>query len=206
MNPDRLRRAPWVLRYRVGPRLASRARQVAVEATHRHCHVEFRGPVRLGPGFTLEIPDNGTLVVGSGVDFRRGFVCEISGGGVVTIGDGSIFTSNVRIQCTTSIDIGRRCVFAQDVLLVDGKHRYGDPEVHSLEQGYDYRPLHIGDSVVVMSKSTVVADIGEGAFIGAHSLVTRPIPAHCLAFGTPAKPAEYFRSPVLAERVLTAER
>jgi acetyltransferase-like isoleucine patch superfamily enzyme len=51
-----------------------------------------------------------------------------------------------------------------------------------------------------------VADIGEGTFIGAHSLVTRPIPAHCLAFGTPAKPAEYFRTPAApAERVLLAE-
>jgi acetyltransferase-like isoleucine patch superfamily enzyme len=177
-----------------------------VQATHRHCRVEFRGPVRLGPGFSLEIPDNGTLVVGSGVDFRRGFSCEISGSGVVTIGDGSIFTSNVTIQCTTSIDIGRRCVFAQDVLLVDGKHRYGDPELHSLEQGYVYRPIRIGDGAVVMSKSTVVADIGEGAFVGAHSLVTRPIPAHCLAFGTPAKPVEYFGAPAEPERVLSAER
>jgi acetyltransferase-like isoleucine patch superfamily enzyme len=168
--------------------------------------VEFRGPVRLGPGFSLDIPDNGTLVVGSGVDFRRGFTCEITGSGVVTIGDGTIFTSNVTIQCTTSIDIGRRCVFAQDVLLVDGKHRYGDPHLHSLEQGYVYRPIRIGDGAVVMSKSTVVADLGEGAFVGAHSLVTRPIPAHCLAFGTPAKPMEYFEAAAEPERVLSAER
>ena len=204
MNPERIRRAPWVLRYRVTPRVTSWARRVAVEATHRHCHVEFRGPVRLGPGFTLEIPDHGTLIVGGGVDFRRGFSCEISGDGRVVIGDGSIFTSNVRIQCTTSIDIGRRCVFAQDVLLVDGKHRYGDPDVHSLEQGYDYRPVRIGDGAVVMSKSTVVADIGEGAFVGAHSLVTRPIPAHCLAFGTPARPVEFFRPQDAPGAVLAA--
>lgn len=194
-----------MLRYRVGPRLASRARQFAVEAPHRHCRVEFQGPVRLGPGFSLDIPGNGTLVVGTGVDFRRGFVCEISGGGVVTIGDGSIFTSHALIQCTTSIDIGRRCVFGQDLLIVDGKHRYGHPELHALEQGYDYRPIRIGDGVLVMSKCTIVADIGEGSFIGAHSLVARPIPAHCLAFGTPAKPADFFRSPAQADRVLSAE-
>lgn len=205
MSSDRLRRAPWLLRYRVGQRLSSSARQLAVRATHRHCRVEFRGPVRLGPGFSLDIPDGGTLVVGSGVDFRRGFVCEISGDGLVTIGDGSIFTSHALIQCTTSIDIGRRCVFGQDVMLIDGKHRYGDPELHVLEQGYNYQPIRISDGVVVMSKCTVVADIGEGAVIGAHSLVTRPIPAHCLAFGTPAKPVENFRSPALANGVLSTE-
>lgn len=178
---------------------------IGVGMTHRHCRVEFSGPARLGPGFSLDIPDHGTLIVGSGVDFRRGFSCEISGEGKVTIGDGSIFTSSVKIQCTTSIDIGRRAVFAQDVLIVDGKHRYGDPDVHSLEQGYDYRPIRIGDGALVMSKSTVMADIGEGAFIGAHSLVTRPIPPHCLAFGTPAQPVEFFRSPAPAVRVLTSE-
>jgi acetyltransferase-like isoleucine patch superfamily enzyme len=205
VSPDRLRRAPWVLRYRVGQRLASSARKLAVEATHQHCRVEFRGPVRLGPGFSLEIPDGGSLVVGSGVDFRRGFVCEISGDGVVTIGDGSIFTSHALIQCTTSIDIGRRCVFGQDLMLIDGKHRFGDPDLHLLEQGYDYRPVRIGDCAIVMSKCTVAADIGAGAVIGAHSLVTRPIPAHCLAVGTPAKPVQYFRAADLADRVLSAE-
>ena len=138
---DRLRKLPWHLRYRVGAGVASDLRRVMVLATHRHCRVEFRGPVRLGPGFSLWIPDRGTLIVGSGVEFRRGVVCEISGEGRVTIGDGSIFTGGNFIQCSTSVDIGEGCVFAQATMVVDGSHRFGDASRHSLEQGYDYRAL-----------------------------------------------------------------
>ena len=73
-----LRRVPWRLRYGVAGRAMSTTRRIMVKATHLHCHVEFRGPVRVGPGFALDIPERGTFIVGPGVDFRRGFVCEIS--------------------------------------------------------------------------------------------------------------------------------
>ncbi len=191
---DRLRKLPWAARYRAGAGLASSLRRLSVTATHRHCRVEFQGPVRVGPGLRLWIPDHGTLVVGPGVDLRRDFHCEISGYGRVTIGAGTIFAGRTVIQCTTSIDIGPGCVFADGVLLVDGKHRYGDPGRPMLEQGYDYRPLTIGAGASVMTMSTVFADVGEGAFVGAHSVVSRPVPPHCLAVGAPARAVEYFEA------------
>lgn len=177
----------WRARHRWAPRAASALRRLDVQVTHGHATVEFRGPVRLGPGFALDLPGAGTFVVGAGVDFRRGFVCEISEQGRVVIGDGSIFTRDVLVQCTTSIDIGRRCVFSQDVLLADGNHRYSDPEVHPLDQGYDFRPLVIGDGALVLAKCTVLAPVGERAVVAAGSVVTRPVPAHTLVGGAPAR-------------------
>ena len=184
--------AAWRLQHRWAPRAASALRRVAVKVTHGHATVEFRGPARLGPGFSLNVPDAGTLVFGHGVDLRRGFVCEISGNGRVVIGDGSIFTSHALIQCSTSIEIGRRCVFAQSVLIADGNHRFRDPTVHMLEQGYNFRPVVVGDGAFVGSKCTVLASIGERAVVAAHSVVTRPVPAFTLVGGAPAKPLEYF--------------
>ncbi|MCL4421659.1 MAG: acyltransferase [Actinobacteria bacterium] len=188
--PERLKRLPWSLAYRQAPRAASFLRRIAVVATHQHCRVEFLGPVRLGPGFHLEIPDRGTLIVGRGVDLRRGFVCEISNDGRVTIGDGCIFTSNALIQCTTSIDIGPRCIFAQSALIVDGSHRFRDPDKYIADQGYNYRPIRIGEGVAVMAKCTIFADIGDHTMVGANSVVSRDLPARCLAFGAPARPVE----------------
>src|SRR5947207_2484442 len=127
------RRIPWYLRYRLGARWASEARKAMILATHQHCTVEFQGPVRLGPGFTLEIPDRGSFIVGPGVDFRMGFKCEISGDGVVRIGAGSVFTSHMLIQCTTSIDIGERCAIGQSCLITDGFHQYRDHTRHLLD-------------------------------------------------------------------------
>jgi acetyltransferase-like isoleucine patch superfamily enzyme len=197
LDRARLRRLPWEARYRLGRRVASEARRVLVELTHRHCRVEFQGPVYLGPGFALDIPGPGSFLVGPGVEFRRGFVCEISGGGRVSIGPGCSFTSNVLVQCSTSIDIGARCAFGQSVILVDGSHRFRDPSVPFLAQGYDFRPIVIGDDVAVMSKCTVLNSIGDHAFVGANSVVTRPIPAYCLAVGAPARVVEYFGPPEL---------
>lgn len=192
MAGNGVRKLPWRLRYRWGARLASDVRRLMVKATHLHAHVEFRGPVRIGPGFQLDIPDAGTLIVGPGVDFRSGFKCEINGSGRVEVGMGTTFTSNALIQCSTSIVIGERCGFGQSVLIVDGYHRYRDPDVHWLEQGYDYRPIRIGDGAGISDKCTIQADIGERAMIASGSVVNRPIPAYCLAVGAPARVVSYF--------------
>jgi len=164
-------------------------------ATHLHCRVEFQGPLRIGPGFHLDIADNGTLIVGPGVDFRHGFKCEISGSGRVVIGEGTIFTSHCLIQCSTSIEIGRRCTFGQSALIYDGTHRFEDLDRHWLDQGYDFQPIKIGDAVGVSDKCTIHADIGDRAMIASHSVVTRPIPAYCVAAGAPARVVRYFGPP-----------
>ena len=113
----------------------------------------------------------------------------------MTIGAGSVFTFNALVQCTTSIEVGALCVIAQAVLLVDGSHRFRDPATPLLGQGYDYRPIRIGDRASIMAKSTVLADVGEGAFVAAGAVVTRPVPAFCVAAGVPARVIEYFGPP-----------
>lgn len=190
-----LRTLPWHLRYRTGATLASGLRRLSVLATHRHCRVVLERPTYLGPGFHLRIPESGEFIVAPGVEFRRGFGCEISGNGRVSIGSGSAFTWNVIIQCSTTIEIGEGCVFAQSVLIADGNHRFRDPSKPMVSQGYDFRPIKIGDRANVMAKCTVLADIGEGSFIGANSVVTKPIPAYCLAVGAPARVVDYFGPP-----------
>jgi acetyltransferase-like isoleucine patch superfamily enzyme len=195
---EALRKLPWRLKYEMGWRLTTRAKLLVIRATHRHCHVEFQGPVRLGPGFELVIPDAGTFIVGPGVDFRRGFVCELSGDARVEIGAGSTFTSQALLQCTTSITIGERCHFGQSLLIVDGNHRFRDPSLTLFEQGYDFRPVVIENDVAVTTKCSIIgAHIGQHSFIGANSVVSSDIPAYCLAFGAPARVADYFGPPEL---------
>lgn len=193
----RWRKLPWKLRHEVLAGLGSDARKLVVRLTHRHCRVEFQGPVRLGPGFALHIPDQGTLVVGPGVDFRRRFYCEISGRGEVIIGGGTTFTADAMIQCTTSIRIGERCAFGQSTFIVDGSHDFRDHTQHWSQVPDRHRPITIGDGALVNSKCTVVSDIGERAVIGANTVVTRPVPAYCLAAGVPARIVEYFGPPEL---------
>ncbi|MFL5907868.1 MAG: acyltransferase [Solirubrobacterales bacterium] len=159
---------------------------------HPHADIRFGKPVYLGPGFSLHMPDGGTFIAADGVEFRRGFRAEVGREGRLTIGPGSVFTYYVLVQCSTSIEIGARCMFGQSTIVVDGNHRFRDLTKPMLAQGYDFKPIRIADDATVTTKCTIIADIGERAFIGANSVVTKPIPAFTVAAGSPAHPLEYF--------------
>ncbi|MFN2536565.1 MAG: hypothetical protein ABR549_00255 [Mycobacteriales bacterium] len=187
----------WRLRYLHAAKAAGALRRQALLATHRHADLRIDTPCRLGPGFALWIPEPATFHTGQACDFRRDFVCEIGPGGVVRIGAGTVFTSSALVQISTSLVIGERAVFGQAVMIADENHKFRDHTQHLLDQGYEFRPLTIGDGAVVMSKCTILASLGEGAVVGAGSVVTKDVPAHCLAVGSPAKVVEYFGPPEL---------
>jgi acetyltransferase-like isoleucine patch superfamily enzyme len=176
------------------PRLASAARRRWLVLRHPHVDIRFDGPVHLGPGFSLFCPEGGTFHVGPWVEFRRGFRAELHGG-TITIGGGTVFTYDVILQCSSRIDIGERCIFGQSTTVVDGNHRFRDLDRPVLAQGYDLRPITIGDDATLLAKATVIADVGERAVVGANSVVTRPIPPFTVAAGTPARVIEELRRP-----------
>ena len=161
-----------------------------------HVRIEFRGPVYLGPRFSLDAPRGGTFIVGPAVEFRRGFRAELGGPQAeIEIGAHVVFTYDVVIQCSSRIAIGDHCQFGQASLLVDGNHRFRDLDRPMLEQGYDLQPVQIADHAVVTTKCTILADIGERTYVGANSVVSRPLPSFCIAAGAPARPLEYFGPP-----------
>jgi acetyltransferase-like isoleucine patch superfamily enzyme len=190
-----LRWLPIWIGYRRGPKLMSWLRQRSVILRHPQADIRFGRNVYLGPRFSLFIPQDGSFIVGDGVEFRRDFRAEVSGGGRITIGSGTVFTYSVVIQCSTAIEIGERCMFGQSTMLLDGQHRFRDLSRPMLEQGYDFHPLHIADDAVITTKCTIMSDVGRRAFVGANAVVTRPIPAYTVAVGAPAKPIEYFGPP-----------
>jgi acetyltransferase-like isoleucine patch superfamily enzyme len=178
-----------------GPRLMSELRKRWVLLRNPHATIRFGKGNYLGPGFSLHMPYGGTFITGDWIEFRRKFRAEVGPNGRIEIGTASFFTYDVIISCDTSIVIGERCGFGQCTYVADGSHRFRDITMPFLAQGYDYRPLHIGDDAVVHSKCTVVNDIGTRAVIGANAVVSRPIPPYCLAVGVPARVIDYFGPP-----------
>ena len=183
------------LGYVRGPWIASRLRRAWVIARNPQADIQIDKRAYLGPGFDLFIPDNGTFVAGPGTQFRRGFHAEGHGDGRVEIGAGCVFTYYSLIQCSTLIEIGERCMFGQSSIVLDGQHRFRDLTKPMLAQGYDFNDIRIEDDVTTTTKCTIMASIGRRAFLGANSVVTKPIPAYTVAVGAPAKPIEYFGPP-----------
>jgi acetyltransferase-like isoleucine patch superfamily enzyme len=199
---SKLRRLPRWIGYVRGPRTMSWLRKRWVLMRHPHANVVFHDPVYLGPGFSLHIPDSGTFIAGPRVEFRRGFRAEVVGDGRIEIGADSAFTYGVVMQCSTSIVIGERCMFGQATLIVDGNHRFRDLDTPMLQQGYDFQPIVIEDDVTVTTKCTIMAPIGTRAFIGANTVVTKPVPAYTVAAGAPARVVDYFGPEELREKIL----
>lgn len=191
----RIRGLPRVIGYYRAPFWMSALRKRWILLRHPHADIRFAKGVYLGPGFSLHMPDGGTFVAGPAVEFRRGFRAELGPNARISIGAGSVCTYDVIMQCTTSIEVGERCMFGQATLVVDGNHRFRDLDKPMLAQGYDYKPILIEDDATVTTKCTIIAGIGRRAFIGANSVVTRDVPAYTVAAGTPARPVEYFGPP-----------
>jgi len=174
----------------------SELRKARIRLLHPGARIEFGADTYLGPGFSLHMPYGGTFVTGEDVEFRRNFRAELAGPpSRISFGAGAICTYDVLIQCSTTVDIGARSQFGQSTIIVDGNHRFRDPTRPMLEQGYDFRPITIGDDVTVLSKVTIIASIGERALIGANAVVTRAVPPFTVALGVPARPVEYFGPP-----------
>lgn len=160
-----------------------------------HADIRFGRNVYLGPGFSLHIPWKATFHVGDDVEFRRNFRAELARGAKITIGNGSYFTYDVIMACSTTIEIGERCGLAQATFVADGSHKYRDLDKPFLDQGYSFRPLVIEDDVQIHSKCTIVASIGHRTVLGANAVVTKPLPPYTLAAGAPARVIDYFGPP-----------
>lgn len=179
-----------------GPRLMSWLRKRWVIFRNPRARIEFHGPVYLGPGFSLHAPHGGTFTVGAGTEFRRGFRAELTDAQTrITVGGGCAFTYDVLMQCASSIEIGNHVMFGQATMIVDGNHRFRELDKPMLWQGYDLRPLKIADHVTVTTKCTIINSIGERSFIGANTVITRPVPPFCVVVGARQRIVEYFGPP-----------
>ena len=167
--------------------IASHIRAVAARIRNRGATVQLGSPVYLGPRTLLRLARGATFVAGDRAHFRRNCVFEVNGSGRVEIGADTQFTYNCVVQCSTSIVVGERCTFAAGAVVVDGNHRFRDADVPVRDQGYDYRPLRIGDDVWVGAGAVVMADLGERAVVGANAVVVEPVPPYTVVGGVPAR-------------------
>ena len=184
---------PVTVGYFRGPLLMSWLRKRWVRFRNPHATVTFGPHTYLGPGFSLHMPFGGTFRTGEGVEFRRNFRAELEGpDSRIEFGARSVCTYDVLMQCTTSIEIGERCMFGQSSIVIDGNHRFRDLDRPMLEQGYDFSPIRIEDDATITSKCTIVANVGTRAFVGANAVVTKPVAPYTVAAGVPARAVDYF--------------
>jgi len=85
--------------------------------------------------------------------------------------------------------IGERTQIASGVQILSGSRQHvrdEDGEISGAEQGI-FTTVGIGAHCWIGAAAVVMADVGEGATVGAGSVVTRPIPPRSVAAGNPAR-------------------
>lgn len=105
----------------------------------------------------------------------------------VKIGPGTFIGFNAFFDCRAGIVIGKNVGIGSYTVFVDHDHDIDDP---SRRAGVGFaKPIVIGDGVRISTRTMIMpgVTVGDGAVIGAGSIVTRDVEAHCLYFGSPAK-------------------
>ena len=122
--------------------------------------------------------DGWTMIgYGSDIEIFPNAILSFGGGGATNIG--------ATIICGERIEIGKNTMLGRHITIRDNNGSH-----YMNRQGYkNTRPVIIGDKVWLTEQCTVMpgVKIGDGAIIGALSLVVRNIPAYSLASGHPAE-------------------
>lgn len=106
----------------------------------------------------------------------------------LTIGDGTYIGRFSHIYSTSKIEIGKKVLMADKVYLSDNLHSYQNIDLPVIDQPIrQTNPVMIGDGAWIGENVCVIgASVGKNSVIGANSVVTKDIPAYCIAVGSPA--------------------
>ncbi len=113
--------------------------------------------------------------------------------GKLSIGQRVIFGHHCTLAARDLIEIGDDCMIAELVSIRDHDHAFASTSGVYREQGFVCAPVRIGRNVWLGGKVTICkgVTIGENSVIGANAVVTKDIPANCIAGGVPARIIKY---------------
>jgi acetyltransferase-like isoleucine patch superfamily enzyme len=139
-------------------------------------------------GVTFEIGRGATVKLGRWSWIGDG--CKIRAHeGEVIIGAKSVLGQECTISAFQHISIGRECIIADRVMMIDFDHGMVEVERPIREQGIYKRNVDIGHNVWIGYGACILRGVrvGDNAVIGTSSVVTSNVPSNAVIGGIPAK-------------------
>ena len=156
--------------------------------------LRFRGRLRtdglafVGPGVTFEIGKDAVVHLGRWSWIGHG--CKIRcHEGEVRIGAKSVLGQECTISAFQHVSIGRECILADRVMLIDFDHGVVEVERPIREQGIYKRDVHIGHNVWIGYGAAFLrgVSVGDNSVVGTYAVVTRDVPTNAVVGGVPAR-------------------
>jgi acetyltransferase-like isoleucine patch superfamily enzyme len=142
----------------------------------------------IGPGCSIEVGRRATVELGRWSWVGHG--CKIrSHEGSVSIGAKTVLGQECTISSFQHVSIGRECVIADRVMLIDFDHGMVEVERPIRLQGIYKRDVRVGNNVWIGYGACVLrgVTVGDNAVIGTNAVVTRDVPANAVVGGVPAR-------------------
>jgi acetyltransferase-like isoleucine patch superfamily enzyme len=156
--------------------------------------LRFRGRLRtdglafVGPGVTFEIGKDAVVYLGRWSWIGHG--CKIRcHEGEVRIGAKSVLGQECTISAFQHISIGRECILADRVMLIDFDHGVVEVERPIREQGIYKRDVRVGHNVWIGYGAAFLrgVTVGDNSVVGTYAVVTKDVPANAVVGGVPAR-------------------
>ena len=145
--------------------------------------VTFRGACNFLQSTKGAVRINTHTIIGANCRISAGY------GGQISIGPRVLLDDNTHVMSQKSIQIGSDTLIAPGCFIIDFDHNVADRSKNISEQGYKVKPIVIGRNVWIGAHCVILkgVKIGDGAVIGAGSVVTDDVQAHTIVVGNPAK-------------------
>jgi acetyltransferase-like isoleucine patch superfamily enzyme len=142
----------------------------------------------IGPGCSLEVGRGAAIELGRWSWIGHG--CKIRAHeGAVSIGAKTVLGQECTISSFQHVSIGRECVIADRVMLIDFDHGMVEVERPIRLQGIYKRDVRVGNNVWIGYGACILrgVSVGDNAVIGTNAVVTRDVPANAVVGGVPAR-------------------
>jgi acetyltransferase-like isoleucine patch superfamily enzyme len=163
------------------------ARWLWLKARHRG-RLQTDGICFVCPGVRFEIGPRATLHIGRWAWIGHGSKIRVHEG-EVRIGAKTVMGQECTISAYQHVSIGRECILADRVMLIDFDHGVVEVERPIRLQGIYKRDVRVGHNVWMGYGACVLrgVGIGDNAVVGTNAVVTKEVPANAIVGGVPAR-------------------
>jgi acetyltransferase-like isoleucine patch superfamily enzyme len=140
------------------------------------------------PGVQLEIGRHATLHIGRWAWIGHGSKLRVHEG-EVRIGAKTVMGQECTISAFQHVSIGRECIVADRVMLIDFDHGMVEVERPIRLQGIYKRDVRVGHNVWIGYGACILrgATVGDNSVIGTSAVVTGEVPTNAVVGGVPAR-------------------